>query len=64
MAGEVVAATIGDRLRFAHAIMHLLHHRFGHFYKETKETAKKRLIEFCALEVKGKQFDQPTLMPT
>ena len=61
-----------DRLRLAHAITHVLHHKFGHLKKkkkknETKATPSKRLIKqklqplrrlikFSTWETKGKHF--------
>ena len=56
--------TSSGRLRLAHAITRVLHHKFGHFVKGKKETPAKRLIKFSAREVKGKKFYQHTLMAT
>ena len=57
--------TSGGRLRFAHAISHLLRHRFGLFIKgNNRDTYKERLTKFSALEAKDKQFYRPTLIPT
>ena len=59
--------TSGGRLRFEHAVMHLLRHRFGHFVeKKTKKNkgSQKRLIQFSAWKSEDTQFYQPTFMQT
>ena len=57
--------TSGGRLRFAHAITHLLRHRFGLFMKGNKRnTYKERLTKLSAWEANDKQFYQPTVIPT
>ena len=43
-----LARTSGGRLRFAHAITHLLRHRFGLFIKGNKRNTYKERLTKCS----------------